>query len=89
MTTVQKRYLGIGVVLVMVAIALFVWFKPDQTPYVPLISYDLTQKQRVEVEHFLQKEGYDFQEKDNQILVHQDQLETILVEMGKAGVPSR
>ncbi|NGQ93991.1 hypothetical protein G3578_02245 [Brevibacillus sp. SYP-B805] len=91
MALTKKRSVWIGVVLLVVLAIAATWAitsKKDSSPYVNLVSYKLSKKQQQEVEAFLQKKGYDYQVKDQNVLVHQNQRNDILVEMGAEGIPS-
>jgi flagellar biosynthesis/type III secretory pathway M-ring protein FliF/YscJ len=91
MLRLKKRSLWIAVAFVLVLAAAVTWTmtsKMDNSPYVNLVSYKLNKKQLQEVEAFLQDEGYEYQVKEKSVLVHENQLQEILVRMSEEGIPS-
>ncbi|WP_019119099.1 hypothetical protein [Brevibacillus massiliensis] len=86
----RKRTILIGVLVLLIVVALAAYFfTRNNTPYVPLFSYDLNKEQMQEVEDFLKKGHYDFQTDKKAILVHENEKQEILLEASKSGIPSK
>lgn len=85
----KKRWMLIGIVILAIIAGLLIYNgMQDKTPMVPLLSYELKQKQMVEVEDYLKKNHYDYEIRDKQFYVHQSKFDEILVNMSSQGIPS-
>ncbi len=89
MTKTNKRLLTIGLLIVAVAAAVFLYFSmQDKTPMVPLFTYKLKQYQLQQVEAYLKNHHYDYELREKEVYVHQDKFDEILVNMSSEGIPS-
>ncbi|MGD8190996.1 hypothetical protein ACQCN2_13545 [Brevibacillus ginsengisoli] len=89
MTAIQKRWMFIGIVILAIVAGVLIYKgMQDKSPMVPLLSYDLKQKQVTQVEDYLKKNHYEFELKDKKIYVHESKAEEILVNMSAQGIPS-
>ncbi len=92
MTTANKRTLLISLcIVIVVAVALVFLLKPtDNSPFVPLFSYDLDKNQMEQVKTYLTKQKIDFQvDKSAGIQVHESKRDDILVDIATQGIPSK
>lgn len=89
MTFTKKRLIIMGIVIVAILAGVLIYNgMQDKTPMVQLVSYKLKHKQVLQVEDYLKKNHYEYEVRGNEIYVHQDQFDEILVNMSSQGIPS-
>ena len=89
MTATQKRLILIGIVIVAIVVGVLIYSgMQDKSPMVPLLSYELKQKQIAQVEDYLKKNHYEYEIRDKKVYVHESKSEEILVNMSSQGIPS-
>lgn len=89
MATNQKRNMTVGLIIVAIVAALILYFSlQDNSPMVPLFSYELETKQVQQVEDYLKKNDYFYELKGKEVLVRQSKFEEILVKISQEGIPT-
>jgi|GEM_PF-6595152 len=61
----------------------------DSSPFVALFAYDLSKKQKAEVEAYLTQKKIEFKAEDRKILVHEKQKDSILLDLASKGIPKK